>query len=354
MEKHELNEYLKSKLIKEIDLQINEIGKIWESDLFDKKLFLSNIEKQQNKIISEFDEIPYIQYNFNEVLVKLNEDVNRILDVYDFDVIIGIPRGGTIVSTMISYICDSIINHKSLLNVPSNYPIKYDEDGIPELNLYENEINIIDGKKVILVDDGIFSGKTIKKYYYSLFPYCDEIKIYALNYNVIFSEIKPDFYGFETKALVKYPWKNNADPFLKLIDYSKFSNEEVNDFSIIVRTNTIKKEDIEKLYQLINNSYTEKDQWDIDEYNGESFSLYDEDYSYHFYRSSSNQLRIDIKRWSNIYETDHIYQKFEGKNSLLEFQLDHLNLFCRNLKKIINANSSEITIEDFTIIYDEI
>jgi len=149
-----------------------------------------------------------IEEKLNLLYAKIDKDKK-----FKTDLIIGIPRGGVIVATMLSYLFETYSDKKELLYLP------YIDT--PSTKINKSLINIIlkyiKGKNVLLVDDGIMTGKTISKYITLIQKYASKVKIAVLNYNSIISELTPDYYAYKSEKIIQYPWKYVAFPLLKKI-----------------------------------------------------------------------------------------------------------------------------------------
>ncbi|HPX24583.1 MAG TPA: phosphoribosyltransferase family protein [Methanofastidiosum sp.] len=138
---------------------------------------------------------------------KVDEAIWTMCDAikrdYDFDVIVGIARGGLIPAVRISHIFDD----KRLLLIEAKY---YKDIGVrddkPKITMHLKEEDI-SGKKILLVDDVLDTGGTlvaIKEYIRGLFP--KELRVAVIASKPI-SQVKPDYAVFNTDKWIIFPWE---------------------------------------------------------------------------------------------------------------------------------------------------
>ncbi len=169
-------------------------------------------------------------YEKSEGIVKLTwEDVEhdtlKIIDKmkkdgFEPDVIVSIARSGLIPASMIAY----ALGNKSLYVIKVDFS-KTQKSG-KDQELFDKPIITqelsanISGQKVLVVDEMVVSGSTLKlvsKYMEIKNP--AEVK-YAVLYKQPWSEFTPDYAGREIKEWPLYPWKelrnNVLDPRAKV------------------------------------------------------------------------------------------------------------------------------------------
>jgi hypoxanthine phosphoribosyltransferase len=122
---------------------------------------------------------------------------------YDFDVIVGISRGGLIPAVRISHIFDN----KRLLLMEAKY---YKDIGVrddkPKITFPLKEEDIL-GKNILLVDDVADTGGTlvaVKDYIEGLSP--KEVRVAVVASKPI-STVKPDYSVFNTDKWIIFPWE---------------------------------------------------------------------------------------------------------------------------------------------------
>jgi len=146
-------------------------------------------------------EILYLEWS------KVDEAIWTMCDIikgdYEFDVIVGISRGGLIPAVRISHIFDN----KRLLLMEAKY---YKDIGVrddkPKITLQLKKEDIA-GKRVLLVDDVADTGGTlvvVKEYIESLSPI--DLKVAVVASKPI-SLVKPDYTVFNTDRWIIFPWE---------------------------------------------------------------------------------------------------------------------------------------------------
>ena len=133
---------------------------------------------------------------FNKNIIELGNLINS----QDFkpDIIIAIARGGWIPTRYLS----DLLNTKNLGSIG----VKYEDEERTKLNTYSKPTIPKDCKKVLLVEDMLESGKSIKYAYeyYSAQGY--ETKTACL-YIMNNTEFIPDFYIKTIDKKLKFPWE---------------------------------------------------------------------------------------------------------------------------------------------------
>lgn len=162
-------------------------------------------------------------------IVELTEKV--VHSKYDPQVILGIPRGGAVVATLMSYILN--FNYKiihDLLFFPFKYPPEYSYNEEFELTLNFQNVGkflkkIVENKRVLIVDDSAYSSSTIKAVKDEMFKLgANNVKSAVIALNKDRCDEQPDFYCLETIKLVKYPWKLGSNQLYNITEISKRFN----------------------------------------------------------------------------------------------------------------------------------
>ena len=155
---------------------------------------------------------------------NVEEDVLKIIhqmqsDNFDPDVIVSIARSGLIPASMIAY----ALGNKQLFVIKVDFSKNQKSGKDQELNdrpIITQELSKdIQGMKVLVVDEMVVSGSTLKLVAdYMKIKNPAEVK-YAVLYKQPWSEFKPDYAGLEIKEWPLYPWKelrnNVLDPRAK-------------------------------------------------------------------------------------------------------------------------------------------
>lgn len=151
----------------------------------------------------------------------VEQDVLKIIhqmqsDNFDPDVIISIARSGLIPASMIAY----ALGNKELYVVKVDFSKTQKSGKDQDLNdrptITQELTKDIHGLKVLVVDEMVVSGSTLKlmdMYMHIKNP--AEVK-YAVLYKQPWSEFTPNYFGREVKEWPLYPWKelknNVLDP----------------------------------------------------------------------------------------------------------------------------------------------
>jgi len=165
-------------------------------------------------------------YDKSEGIVRLSweeveKDTLHIIncmkqDNFDPDIIVSIARSGLIPAAMIAY----AMGNKQLYVIKVDFS-KIQKDG-KDQELYDRPTitqeltRDVQGLKVLVVDEMVVSGSTLKlvKAYMEI-KNPKEVK-YAVLYKQPWAEFQPDYFGREIKEWPLYPWKelrnNVLDP----------------------------------------------------------------------------------------------------------------------------------------------
>ena len=135
---------------------------------------------------------------FNENITKLGQIINN--NGFKPDIIIAIARGGWIPTRYLS----DLLHTKNL----GSLGLKYEDNERTKLITYSKPTIPEDCKKILLVEDMLESGKSIKWAYdyYSKQGY--EVKTTCL-FIMKKSEFIPDFYIKTIDEKIKFPWEKN-------------------------------------------------------------------------------------------------------------------------------------------------
>jgi len=145
----------------------------------------------------------------------IEKDVKKLafrVSGYRPQVIVGIPRGGSIVATLLSYHLQ-LLSHRLrsrtrsyLVHYPRS-PLKYDKFGVPVIS--ERPDPIVAGKRVLVVDEGQITGVTIN----TVCRIVKEAGAARIRTAVLYvigkiTDKPPDYFAHdELSQLVRYPWK---------------------------------------------------------------------------------------------------------------------------------------------------
>ena len=146
-------------------------------------------------------DILYLEWSkVDEAIWTLSDAIRK---EYDFDVIVGISRGGLVPAVRMSHIFDN----KRLLLMEAKY---YKDIGVredrPRITLPLKEEDVC-GKRVLLVDDVADTGGTlltVKDYIKGLSP--KELRVAVVASKPI-SDVKPDYSVFNTDQWIIFPWE---------------------------------------------------------------------------------------------------------------------------------------------------
>lgn len=175
-------------------------------------------------------------YDKSEGVVNLSwqdveQDVLHIIDWmrednFEPDVIISIARSGLIPASMIAY----VLGNKQLYVIKVDFSKTQKNGKDQDLNerpaITQELTKDIQGLKVLVVDEMVVSGSTLKLVdAYMGIKNPAEVK-YAVLYKQPWAEFKPDYFGREIKEWPLYPWKelknNVLDPRARVEDIKKY------------------------------------------------------------------------------------------------------------------------------------
>jgi len=172
-----------------------------------------------NKIAKEF-------YEKSEGVINLSwqeveHDVLKIIgkmkaDGFEPDVIISIARSGLIPAAMIAYVLGNKELYVVKIDFSKTQKSGKDQDLRERPAITQELSKDIHGLKVLVVDEMVVSGSTLKlmdMYMHIKNP--AEVR-YAVLYKQPWAEFTPDYFGREIKEWPLYPWKelrnNVLDP----------------------------------------------------------------------------------------------------------------------------------------------
>lgn len=127
----------------------------------------------------------------------------KLLENKKFDCIVGISRGGVIPAAMLAYLLDN----KKLYTVGySYYTGEVRNKKLVPVSGIPKELR---GKKILLVDDVVDSGKTMEKAIDDLKKRKNKVVSVALHYkSELKPKVKPDYFASDPgTAWVVYPWE---------------------------------------------------------------------------------------------------------------------------------------------------
>lgn len=153
--------------------------------------------------IYRLGESKYLRVSW-EKLEELVEDLaEEIMSKYEFDILVGILRGGMIVAHLLS----------DILGVDEIYPVGCSS----YIDIYQRSqvriyhpliIDNLEGKKVLIVDDVADSGETLKKIVEKVIsPKSPKDFRTATLHIKPWSIFKPDYYVEKVDAWIVYPWE---------------------------------------------------------------------------------------------------------------------------------------------------
>jgi len=146
---------------------------------------------------------------------EVDKDIKKLafrVSRYRPQVIVGIPRGGSIVATLLSYRLQLLSDHLGsrtrsyLVHYPRS-PIKYAKSGVPVIK--ERPDPIVADKRILVVDEGQITGVTLN-------AVCSKIKeagAAKVRTAVLYvigkvTDKPPDYFAHNRLShLVGYPWK---------------------------------------------------------------------------------------------------------------------------------------------------
>lgn len=283
-------------------------------ELSDLKILSTNFEIQQDIIKETLYEKIINEYLNNIKIISLDDLKNNLLYLYDqisesgykFDTIIGIPRGGTLLALLLSYMFDARSEDKLLIFIPNTSPYKYAFNQYPEISLNENERKLLENKTILLVDDGVLTGKTMIAFKNEIKKYSIDVRTAVLNYNAQLSEMKPDYYASTENVLIQYPWKFLANPLFKKID--GINSQGQKNYQVIYKMMTNKNISnyLSKLFKCIIMQFKRQSkiqfEYEIIKYNlTNKLDIHGENYSCSI-EALNNTLQITTINWNNIYE----------------------------------------------------
>ncbi len=163
-----------------------------------------------NKIVSEY-------YAKSEGETQLSwenvEDAARNIigqmskDSFVPDVIISIARSGLIPASLISYVTGNKELYVIKVDFSKSQKISFRQDMREKPKISQELSKDIEGLKVLVVDEMVVSGETLKLVSsYMTMKHPREVK-YCVLYKQPWSQFSPDYFGEEVRAWPVFPWK---------------------------------------------------------------------------------------------------------------------------------------------------
>lgn len=338
-------------LYKLINEKLDEI----KIELSDLKILSTNFQIQQDIIKETLYEKIINDYLNNIKTITIDDLRNNLLNLYDqidesgykFNTIIGIPRGGTLLALLLSYMFDARSEDKLLIFIPNISPYNYAFDQYPEITLNKNERKLLENKTVLLVDDGILTGKTMITFKNEIKRYSIDVRTAVLNYNAQISEMKPDYYASTENVLIQYPWKFLANPLFKKIDGINSQGQKYYQVIYKIITNKNLSNYLSKLFKYIINQYKRKTtklfEYELFKNNLiHKLDIHGENYSCSI-EVFNNVLQITTINWNNIYKQEQ--EEIIETQNLNEYKLN-LNLTIPTNVILFNAEMNTSTLRN--------
>jgi hypoxanthine phosphoribosyltransferase len=163
-----------------------------------------------NKIVKEY-------YEQSEGEVELSwEDVEQSAyaiirqmhaDAFEPDVIISIARSGLIPASLISYALGNKELYVIKIDFSKSQKISHQQDMRDLPKITQALEKDVEGLKVLVVDEMVVSGSTLKMVSdYMGMKHPREVK-YAVLYKQPWSQFSPDYFGQEVREWPIFPWK---------------------------------------------------------------------------------------------------------------------------------------------------
>lgn len=180
---------------------------------------------------------------FEDIWNQIFQLHDKMLEKYQPDILIGISRGGLVVTRFLSDIMN--INNVAILGV--GFYTGINETAKTPVITQELCIDM-KNKKILLVDDVADTGISLKfasEYLLKKTP--KELKIATIHYKPQ-SIVKPDFYNEETTKWIVYPWEylEFSRFYYKKKQNQDFSRKEILDQLLLLGLPKIISEIIEK------------------------------------------------------------------------------------------------------------
>ncbi len=127
----------------------------------------------------------------------------KLLENQKFDCIVGISRGGVIPAAMLAHLLE---NKKLFMISYSYYSGEVKNKRLVSVSAISGGLH---GKKILLVDDVVDSGKTMKKAIDDLKKRKNKVVSVVLHYkSKLKPKVKPDYFASDPgTAWVVYPWE---------------------------------------------------------------------------------------------------------------------------------------------------
>lgn len=155
-------------------------------------------EKSEGQIDLQWSDV---ENTAKKIIVQMKEE-NFVPDI-----IISIARSGLIPAALISYALGNKELYVIKVDFSKNQKISYRQDMREKPKISQDMSKEIEGLKVLVVDEMVVSGETLKLVSnYLAMKHPAEVK-YAVLYKQPWSQFQPSYCGVEVKQWPIFPWK---------------------------------------------------------------------------------------------------------------------------------------------------
>lgn len=164
----------------------------------------------ENKIAKEFYEKSegQIDLSWNHVELAAKKILEQMKhDAFVPDIIISIARSGLIPASLISYALGNKELYVIKVDFSKNQQISFRQDLREKPKISQEISKDVEGLKILVVDEMVVSGETLKLVSSYLEIKNPAVAKYAVLYKQPWSQFEPDYFGEEVREWPVFPWK---------------------------------------------------------------------------------------------------------------------------------------------------
>lgn len=168
----------------------------------------------QNIVAKDFYEKSegQVDLQWTDVEVAAKKIIDQMkADEFVPDIIISIARSGLIPASLISYALGNKELYVIKVDFSKNQKLSHRQDLREKPKISQEISKDVEGLKVLVIDEMVVSGETLKLVSSYLGMKNPAVAKYAVLYKQPWSQFEPDYFGEEVRAWPVFPWKRLKD-----------------------------------------------------------------------------------------------------------------------------------------------